>query len=214
MLQTAYEYKGAQSSVTKYKNIIFDFGNVIASFSHDALIAGFCADPKDYDVMKAAIFDRWGDLDIGRISYKDYMEQALAALPAGLHGQAIRFFHEWHKQLPYIDGITDLICRLKAKGYHIFLLSNAPSFLDENLHDYPVFSCFEGAVVSGSVKMEKPDRKIFEYALKKFNIDPRETLFIDDSKDNIDGAALCGIAGYLFDGDAGKLARSLEDAEQ
>ena len=196
----------------KYKNIIFDFGNVIASFSHDALIANFCTDPKDYAVLKAAIFDKWGDLDIGRISYKEYMEQALAVLPEDLHSQANRFFNEWHKSLPYIDGITDLIRQLKAKGYHIFLLSNAPQFLEENLHDFPVIEFFDGAVVSGSVKMEKPDRKIFEYALKTFHIEPVETIFIDDSRDNIEGAALCGITGYLFDGDTGKLARSLEEA--
>ena len=44
----------------------------------------------------------------------------------------------------------------------------------------------------------------------KYNLIPSETLFIDDSKKNIDGAIAYGINGYLFDGDVKKLKEYLE----
>lgn len=41
----------------KYKNIIFDFGNVLASFDADLLLNQFCTDASDLALLKAAIFD-------------------------------------------------------------------------------------------------------------------------------------------------------------
>ncbi len=71
-------------------------------------------------------------------------------------------------------------------------------------------SYFDGLVFSGVVGMVKPDRKIYEYILNKFNLKAEETLFIDDSEKNINGAKSVGIQCYLFDGDADKLREFLK----
>lgn len=56
---------------------------------------------------------------------------------------------------------------------------------------------FDGQVVSFLAHSNKPDRAIFEYAIGHLDINPRETLFIDDSQHNLDAAAALGFATVL-----------------
>ena len=57
--------------------------------------------------------------------------------------------------------------------------------------------------------MTKPDRAIYRHLLSECDIRPEETLFIDDSPQNVEGARACGIHGYLFDGDVAALRAHL-----
>ena len=40
----------------KYKNIVFDFGNVIAAFDEDSILDQFCNSPEDHAILKNAVF--------------------------------------------------------------------------------------------------------------------------------------------------------------
>ena len=55
-------------------------------------------------------------------------------------------------------------------------------------------------VVSGEERVKKPDRRIFEILLERYELDPGETLFIDDREDNLRAAAALGIDGIHFTG--------------
>ena len=48
--------------------------------------------------------------------------------------------------------------------------------------------------------MIKPDPKIYEYILEKYDINPAEAVFIDDNADNIEAAKKFGINTILFKG--------------
>ena len=56
---------------------------------------------------------------------------------------------------------------------------------------------FDGQVVSFLARSNKPERKIFEYAITHLGISPSETLFLDDSQSNLDAAAQLGFATAL-----------------
>lgn len=51
----------------------------------------------------------------------------------------------------------------------------------------------EQIIISGKVKMIKPYKNIFEYTLKKFKLNPKSCIFIDDQIENVDGAKSCGM---------------------
>lgn len=53
---------------------------------------------------------------------------------------------------------------------------------------------FDGKVVSYDVKLLKPEKEIYEEILKKYNLNPEETLFIDDTLANTEGAEKLGIS--------------------
>jgi HAD superfamily hydrolase (TIGR01509 family) len=54
---------------------------------------------------------------------------------------------------------------------------------------------FDGIVLSYQIHKIKPYDSIYEYIINKYNLNPEESLFIDDKKSNIDTANKFGIKG-------------------
>jgi 2-haloacid dehalogenase len=71
---------------------------------------------------------------------------------------------------------------------------------------YTFWEQFRGIVVSGHVRMGKPDREIFQYTLKEYTLDPADSVFIDDHRANIESARSLGITAIEYDGSEGCLA--------
>lgn len=64
---------------------------------------------------------------------------------------------------------------------------------------YPQFkSLFDEIVISSEVGITKPDKEIYLHTLQKINSKPEESLFVDDSQTNVDGAINVGINGFLY----------------
>ena len=64
--------------------------------------------------------------------------------------------------------------------------------------NFPVFQLLEGMVVSGHEFCIKPDEKIYRLLLDRYNLKPEESVFVDDSIPNLEGAARLGIHTYHF----------------
>jgi putative hydrolase of the HAD superfamily len=90
--------------------------------------------------------------------------------------------------------------RLRGK-YKIFLLSNTNSIhytqfskiFKTTIDEKPFNSLFDKAYYSHEIGLRKPDAEAFEYVLNENNLKPEETLFIDDSIQNIEGARRVGM---------------------
>ena len=54
--------------------------------------------------------------------------------------------------------------------------------------DYPFLKLFDGLLISGEVKLVKPSPRIYELALQRFNLESKETVFIDDKLENVEVA--------------------------
>jgi epoxide hydrolase-like predicted phosphatase len=87
---------------------------------------------------------------------------------------------------------------LQENGYRTAILSNTEAPAMQYFHqqqydmfDVLVFSCAEGT--------QKPDRKIYELTLEKLGSQPRQSVFIDDNPEYIDGAKKTGINTVLFE---------------
>jgi 2-haloacid dehalogenase len=80
---------------------------------------------------------------------------------------------------------------------------------NQTLEDFPFLQLFDGKVVSGAVKQTKPGEDIYQLLLKKYNIRPEQSLFIDDKKENIQTAEKLGIKGIHFK-DPAQLRRELQ----
>lgn len=196
-----------------FKNYIFDFGQVLIKFDPDYMVSAFVSDIKDKKLLIPIIFDRlyWNGLDDGSLSHNEAKEAFLKRLPERLHKAACDIYDNWIRNLPAIDGMSELLDLLKEKGAKLYLLSNISNYFAENYESVPeiksILSKFDGLVFSAPIKMAKPSREIFEHLLSKFNLKAEECFFIDDSEKNISGANAAGIDGYLFDGDSAKLKK-------
>lgn len=60
------------------------------------------------------------------------------------------------------------------------------------------FAYFDHILISGHIGLIKPDKKAYEYLLKKFDLDPKNCILIDDQKINGLGAKKCGIKSILL----------------
>jgi putative hydrolase of the HAD superfamily len=99
------------------------------------------------------------------------------------------------------NNLIDIILKLKNKGFKTILLSNAnASFFERKIYiDYPEFkNLFNEIVISSEVGIIKPDKEIYLHALQKINSKSEESLFIDDSQINVDGALRVGMQGFLY----------------
>lgn len=90
--------------------------------------------------------------------------------------------------------------KLKKKGYKIAILSDQwhLSKKSHRLIDQKLMNRFDVVILSPDVKMRKPNPKIYKLTLKKLNLKPSETIFIDNQKWNTEPAKKLGMKTILF----------------
>ena len=196
------------------RNLIFDFGQVLARFEPDEMIKPYLSDPADRETVARVAFDRcyWDRLDNGTMSEEEAADLIAPSLPERLRGPMRQTMLNWYYHRPPIKGMEELIDRTRRDfGVSVYLLSNISRNFAAHADLYPVLRKMDGRVFSAEVGLTKPDPAIFEYTLRKFGLNPIETLFIDDAPRNLVGAATLGIRGYRFDGDVARLETFLRE---
>lgn len=198
------------------KNYIFDFGNVIAQFYPDKLTAPYVSDEKTKNYIADIVFDRlyWDKLDWGTITDDEVKESIRSRVPDELKDIACTVYDNWVNNLIPVPGMEKLIQDIHKSGKKMYLLSNISKGFEAGYSNVEwinnLFECFDGLVLSGPIGIAKPGVDVFEYLLKKYELNREECLFIDDNEMNIEGAKKANIKGYLFDGDAEKLREYIE----
>ncbi len=196
----------------KYKNFIFDFGQVIVHFDETYMTSVYIEDNDEVEKVRSVVFDRlyWDRLDNGTITDDEVKAGIKSRLPEHIWEAACTVYDKWYYNLPFFDGMRELISKLKENGNKVFLLSNISQGFMEGYKSVPeiaeLFDSFDGLVFSGPLGIVKPSADIFNFLLKTYSLKAEESLFIDDREINIKGAEAVGINGYLFDGNVEKLA--------
>lgn len=77
------------------------------------------------------------------------------------------------------DGVIDTLTKLKKAGKKLYVLSNAQScFTKTELGRLGLRKYFSGIIYSSDYKCAKPDAKLFDALVKKYNLDKKETIYI------------------------------------
>ena len=187
-----------------FKSIIFDLGGVIINLSVPDTFAAFArASGKSPDeVSKYASHHVFLDYEKGLTSDQQFREEVKSILDWKADDEV--FDHCWNAMLLDIPiERLQLLERLK-KEYRIYLLSNTNgihlnkfnSILTDLTGRESMDHYFHKAYYSHRMKMRKPDTEIFEFVLKENQLNPAETLFLDDNVSNLEGAAQTGIQTF------------------
>lgn len=101
---------------------------------------------------------------------------------------------------PIKKGV-ELVKACKKRGHEVYLISNMDKKLVELLHAmHPeIFDLFDGKIISAEVNTIKPYPDIYMYTLLNYNLDPDNCYLIDDQHENLLGAEVVGIDGFLCD---------------
>jgi HAD superfamily hydrolase (TIGR01549 family) len=189
------------------QNIIFDLGGVIIDLDIESTIAAMNQIghvPFDRYYNQAKQIDLFNDLDTGKISPEKFFRQLKKEI--NFRGRDHELVDAWNAMLLDVpDKRLDVLVKAK-QNYNTFLLSNTNEPHIEvferdlyNIHGVKNFEdYFDKVYYSCRVGMRKPNKEFFELVLKENDLDPAETVFIDDSIQHVQGAGECGIKAYLL----------------
>jgi putative hydrolase of the HAD superfamily len=182
------------------RNVVFDFGGVLMRWQPEAIIAGFYADEPLRALVRDAVFRHpdWIDLDRGTLVESVAIERFAARMGRPAAEMHALMQHVKDSLTPLPDSIA-LLDELARRGVPLYGLSNmsAPMFaLLKSRHAH--WDRFRGIVVSGEVGLVKPDPEIFHHLAKRYDLNPAETVFIDDHLPNIESARQLGFRTIHF----------------
>jgi HAD superfamily hydrolase (TIGR01509 family) len=96
------------------------------------------------------------------------------------------------------EPVLEALEALNNDGVKIYYLSNSDNSLIKDLQKEEWFDIFDGGVCSEEAGSPKPNLKIFSYLIKKYEIDPDKTLFVDDTKENVEAARDALMWGFWY----------------
>ena len=184
------------------KTLIFDYGGVLVDWNpHYMLDKYFGSVEKAEWFIQNICNSEWNnETDAG----KPY-DQAVAELSARYPEwkEAIEAYRDhWIDMMNgEVPGMYDLLKELKDNGYRILGLTNFSSeTFSQSRYTYRIFSLIEGMVVSAEEFLIKPDPELYRVLIRRFGLDVRECIFIDDKLPNVLAAEALGIKGIQFKG--------------
>ncbi|AMR39894.1 HAD family phosphatase [Elizabethkingia anophelis] len=168
------------------KNIIFDFGGVLMDWNPKYLYQNVFNSEEEMNFFLDNIATlKWNaEQDRGR-SFQEATEILQNQYPEFSKEIAL-YYSQWPVMLKgTIEENVSILRNLHGR-YQLYGLTNwsAESF-PYAYKNYDFFSLFNGIVVSGEEKLIKPDERIYELLLNRYNLNASECLFIDDNYENI-----------------------------
>ena len=140
----------------------------------------------------------WVRLDRGTITEAEALVHACAGLPRHLHTAADYIINHWNEPIVPIEGTAEVVRQLKARGYALYLLSNAGVRQHSYWNDIPGSECFSGTVISADLHLLKPEAAIYQALFDKFDLTPANCIFVDDLPLNVEAAQNAGMQGIVF----------------
>ena len=195
------------------KNVVFDMGGVLIEYNPELFVRRLgLKDEEDNRLLLKEVFqsEYWEMQDAGELTEDEVYQAVKEHLPRRLYPQLFELVYHWHQQAKQIEGMEELIRDLKNRGLKVYLLSNAGLNQPDYFDQLPISELFDGKVISAFERVVKPEPKIYQLFLKRYDLKAEECLFIDDVEKNCQGAEDCGLMTYLFDGNVAKLRAFLD----
>lgn len=184
------------------KAIIFDFGGVILNIDFGKTNKAFAdLGIKDFNEMYSQqnADHLFRHLEEGKLNEQEFYDAFRRSAQLNLSNEQIR--NAWNALLVnYRKDALHTLKKLKHK-YKLYLLSNTNSIhleafnkiYNEQIGEGRLDDYFDKVYYSHIMGYRKPGKEAFEYVLKENNLTPAETLFIDDSIQNLKPAEELGI---------------------
>ncbi|MEA3375409.1 MAG: HAD family phosphatase [Chloroflexota bacterium] len=182
--------------------IIFDYGGVLMR----------TADPtsrreleRHFDLARGEAGDlvfrspRWDDVQHGHIDSDTFWEDIGRRLDLD-HEQLKAFRRRFWSGDRLDHDLVDLIRSLRDQGYQTALLSNAPADLRAYLEELGIVDAFDVIVISGEEGLVKPAPQMYQRTLERLGVAPREAVFVDDMRSNVEAARRVGLHATRFRG--------------
>lgn len=189
-----------------FTTVVFDLGGVLVDWNpryfYRKLFQGDEAAMEDF--LTNVCSPQWNEQqDAGRT-----FAEAASLLKAE-HPDNVELIDAWLPGYPemlkgLIPGTADILRELHERKVRTYALSNwSAETFHFALDRFDFFDLFDGRLISGDVKMMKPDPRIFRLLFERFDIEPAATVYVDDVLNNVVAARKLGLHGIHFESAAG-----------
>lgn len=181
--------------------VIFDLGGVLIDWNPDYVYRHIFPDEQ----RRRWFFDNvcthdWNLLqDAGR-PLNEATEEKIAEWPE-YETEVRAYYGRWAEMLGgSIDQSVKILSELRnANSTRLLALTNwSHETFPVALQRFEFLHWFEGIVVSGEEKTVKPLREIYEIIINRYSVDRKHALFIDDNRNNVEGAREAGLHAVHF----------------
>jgi epoxide hydrolase-like predicted phosphatase len=188
------------------KGLLIDFGGVLTTNVFDSFKAFCRAEGLPEDSVKKLFRERGEGLGLlrqmekGELTAEEFSQQFAPLLGVSPDNLVERLFGGIGPD----EAMLGAVRRSRAAGIKTGLISNSwgdglaydPALLDE---------LFDAVVISGEVGMHKPEPEIFHLGAERIGVAPEECVFVDDLRENCEGAEAVGMKAILHRGPGGTL---------
>lgn len=183
-------------------SIVFDIGDVLIDVQKNKHIDEMDVRPEVRDFLKKYMgcSDIWLDFDAAQYTEEETIRRFVEMAP-DMETEIRDYFAtiaDDMNDFPYSRFWT---AGLKQAGYDMYILSNWPLEKRQDVIDHgnmAFLPVFDKCIWSCEEKLRKPDPAIFEALIEKTGLDPKRTVYIDDSPTNIKVAASFGFITIQF----------------
>ena len=180
--------------------VVFDLGGVLIDWNPRYLYRQLFADEAEMERFLAEVTTpAWNlEQDRGRP-----FAEAIASLVRDHPDQAEMieaYWRRWPETLgdPH-EEVVDVLTELRGSGVRLLALTNwSGETFPYAAPRYPFLEWFEAVIVSGEVKLVKPDPAIFDLLVERFGLEPSRTVLIDDTIANVRAAKALGFRAISF----------------
>lgn len=180
--------------MAKVTDVVFDVGRVLIDFSYDR----FAAKLRQHGARCAGSEEFLAHVDLigyehGEVSSQEFLRQINALLARPL--PQAELIAAWNDLFTPVREMLVLAGNLK-RHCGVYLLSNTSELHWQHIQvTYGLDKVCHDRLASYEVGVMKPAPEIFAAASSRFDLQPEATVFVDDLKENVEGAIACGWHG-------------------
>lgn len=185
----------------KFDTLIFDLGGVLIDWNPDYVYRTIFNDERKMrEFYDEVCTSEWNEKqDAGR-TLKEATEELVARFPS--EEENIRaYYNRWEEMLKGpIEGTVEVVKEIRNKREHkLYALTNwSAETFPIALKRFEFLHWFDGRLVSGEERIRKPFIEIYELLIKRFNIEPTRSIYIDDNERNLSSPKELGIHTIHF----------------
>jgi len=205
---------GKLSNRTPMQAILFDRGETLVHFGETNYEAGqnvILSSVCPINALDRDAFDRFEDeffekidlyrhqanLECNLLHYYELLSRYFGVQFDKSHEELCRQYHLAAENISPLPGAQKVLAALKNAGFLLGLVTNTSlphSVIKAEFDRLSLYDYFDTVVCSSEIVFRKPDRAMFDVALRSLNVQPAEAMFVgDDYRADVVGAKQAGL---------------------
>lgn len=183
------------------KAIIFDRGETLVHFGETNYEAGqnvILASVRPPNALNRDAFDKFEDeffekidlyrhqanLECNLVHYYELLSRYFGVQFDKSHEELCRQYHLAAENISLLPGAQKVLAELKRAGFLLGLVTNTSlphSIIKDEFERLGLYDYFDTVVCSSEIVFRKPDRAMFDVALRNLKVAPQDGMFVGDS---------------------------------